>query len=341
MFRGHAPQPVHLALHHLKLTHRTVDALLALLQRCGIVQYRLAQLKCARNGAGVFLRVLQFFAQPQKQVALLLQPPAMSSEPGMRGLGALLGAATRHFRNQFDREVTERYLPRRKVDAFDPPVKKHSKDSDGELRLRHLEHLLEHGFEWQRFAFDRALHAEMVKASAELVVGSDWKDLATRIAEERHWPYLRKMVCGKAARRFGKSVAMSKFVAAFCRVMLFGAIHNGDTVTVSTFSTGLRASMGIKAYVFKFLVELGMHEYITSNTQQILVLKASPRDPTSPEIMLKFMPAGSKKYVCFFVCCPLCFLVLAVVFSRFCKAALAGLVLPAGWPGFARRPLRP
>ena len=148
--------------------------------------------------------------------------------------------AARHYRHQFDLDTELRYVPRTKLEALEDFRNTSARDTPGELRLRKLEWLLEHGFQWSRFAFDRALHTEMVKAAAELVVGEeDWAVVGAKIAEARGWRYMRKMVCGKAARRFGKSVAMSKFVAAVCYVMLLmeGALKPGDNMTISTFST--------------------------------------------------------------------------------------------------------
>lgn len=157
----------------------------------------------------------------------------------------------------------------------------------------------------------------MIKASAEMVVGEDWATVGPEIMRSRGWlkQDTSKLVCAKAPRRFGKSVALSKFLAALCEVLLTdgGALKKGDIFTMSVFSTGLRASSGIKRYVIKFLIERGMLEHIVTNREQICELSANPHDPTAPKIQINFLPSKSEAYVLSCVVVAVTAVVVAVV----------------------------
>lgn len=216
---------------------------------------------------------------------------------------ALFEAAAAHYQREYDEETEFRFAARRKIDAITNTRVSKRTATQGEKRLQRLEYILEHGFEWQRFAFDKRLHEMMVKASAELVVGEDWATVGPEIMRSRGWlkENTSKLVCAKAPRRFGKSVALSKFLAALCEVLLTdgGALKMGEIFTMSVFSTGLRASSGIKRYVIKFLIERGMLEHIVTNREQICELSANPHDPTAPKIQINFLPSKSEAYVLF------------------------------------------
>lgn len=217
-----------------------------------------------------------------------------------RRASELIRIARTHCEDQFEREATLRYKPRARLDVLSDTTIREAPATNGELRLQEVERLLEHGFAWSRFTFDRKLHDEMIKAAAPLIVGDDWDVAAKDIMAARGWTYRTPCVCGKTARRMGKSVAISKMNAAITRVMLLspGAIPAGTTFTQAVFSTGLRASAGIKQYVMGFLAELGMLDYIIKSTDQVVILAQDPSNPeSSPKVKLTFLPAKAEAYV--------------------------------------------
>ena len=220
----------------------------------------------------------------------------------------LIKRARAHCEDEFEREATLRYKPRSRLSVLSDTTIREAPATNGELRLLEVERLLEHGFAWSRYTFDRKLHDEMIKAAAPLIVGDDWDSVAEEVMRSRGWEYRTSCVCGKTARRMGKSVAISKMNAALTRVMLLspGAIPDGETFTQAVFSTGLRASAGIKQYVMGFLAELGMLDYIIKSTDQVVILAQDPANPdSSPKVKLTFLPAKAEAYVflCLLFCC--------------------------------------
>lgn len=193
----------------------------------------------------------------------------------------------------YDEETELRFGVKRRLDVLTSKRVHRTTVSDGEARLRKLEWIVEHGFQSSRYAFDRLLHGLMIRALAEMVVGSDWNIIGPTIIRDRGWTHMSKLVIGKAPRRFGKTWANSKMGVALCEVMLLsqGALKDGQTFTISIFSTGKRASNGFKQAFMQFLTERDMMDYIESNAAERLELHQRRGDPTSPKIIVNFFPS--------------------------------------------------
>ena len=184
------------------------------------------------------------------------------------------------------------------------PTKKESV-ATGAARFQRFEYILEHGFAWKRFAFDRLLHQMMLRAAAELIYGDDWEAHGPDLIKQRGWAFMSKLVCGKAPRRFGKSVALAKYLVGMIEVLLTmpGIIPRGGTFTISVFSTGMRASSGIRKYVTKFLTERGLADNQTVSNQHNIELAQDPQDDGSPNILINFLPSRATACVIVFCVC--------------------------------------
>lgn len=209
------------------------------------------------------------------------------------------------YRKSYEADLKERFGLRSRVDAATLNLTTTRLETEGERRLLWLEWALEHAFTWKRHTFERWLHEALLSAVAELLVGKDWPTVGPEICRKRRWKRLSKMVCGKAPRRFGKSVSISKFIAGLTLVCLMwkGYLQPGQDFNISVFSTCQRASTGIKQYTKRFLGELGLADFISRDQQQLTELSLEKTNDQSPSVRINFLPAKAQRYVSHYSSC--------------------------------------
>jgi hypothetical protein len=162
------------------------------------------------------------------------------------------------------------------------------------------------GCKYARSYVQKQLHREYVNACLDIIFRDSWsRDQATAMAEAGI-SRIEKKVAVAMPRRFGKSFSIGIFVAS----VLCSMQESGVTITV--YSSGLRASTNLLLIVKRFLNLIpGAPEQITVDNQETLILRAgsgperkivslpcpngvscthSPRSSPPPQVLRSFSP---------------------------------------------------
>lgn len=212
--------------------------------------------------------------------------------------------AFRHYKGKYDEAIDQEFLPRRKIENATTYVVDKPLLSVGMARMQAAEQMLESAFSLKRFHFDRQIHDAAIRAMTPVFLGDEWATLKNKILKERGWVKdgISKLVAAMGPRRMGKTVCMAKCIVVFGYIMLMmGGVEYGRKYTQTVFSTGKRASGGIRSHVMAFYAELGIDGLIIKNTAEQVILSADPSDPKAATVVVNFLPAGSTTYVFLFV----------------------------------------
>ena len=135
----------------------------------------------------------------------------------------------------------------------------------GEHRLRSFIRIVNSCFVWCLHRFQRRFISVITQSLAPFLVGDDWETVGPAIMREFGWTKVKMQAIGTAPRRFGKSVVVGVAQAAVAMVV--------PGCNQATFSTGKRASGGLRDSVLKTLIESGYQDLIvTRGTKQETIL---------------------------------------------------------------------
>lgn len=212
---------------------------------------------------------------------------------------SVFASARRHYQSLFDDELERSVMPKLRLESVSRKmVNANTTTSVGLHRLHLAEQMLETAFSMKRFHFDRQFHNNIIRAMAPVLVGDEWSTLGPKIMRDRNWPYILKLVAAMGPRRMGKSVAVAKAMVVLGTVMLLnGGVENGKAYTQTVFSTGKRASTGIRQHVMTFYAEIGVDHLIVRDSAEQVILSTIPGEPMAPRLIVNFLPAGSTTYV--------------------------------------------
>lgn len=116
-----------------------------------------------------------------------------------------------------------------------------SDEKDGLKRWEAFQSLVKSGFPWKPHVFQMRFFKECISpAVAQAVVGPDWRTYGPGLCEKYGWNHIVKRAIGSGPRREGKTVIVSVVIAALAIVL---------RCVISVFSTGKRASQGLRDYV--------------------------------------------------------------------------------------------
>ena len=157
----------------------------------------------------------------------------------------------------------------------------------GEDRFNLFVHLVRAGFVWRLKKFQLRFFELIMQTMAENIVGATWSTEGERIMRKHGWRSSPKVCAASAPRRFGKTVTLAVVMCAYALVMP-GKIQ-------SVFSTGSRASGGLRDLVRKTLDESGMRDLLmTRGTQQETVLVRSIFSQGPQFSTMNFYPSDEK-----------------------------------------------
>lgn len=157
----------------------------------------------------------------------------------------------------------------------------------GEDKFHLFVHLIRNGFVWRLKKFQNRFVELIVQTMAENIVGEDWKTIGERMMRQYGWRSTPKVCAASAPRRFGKTVTLAVIMCAYAIVMA-GRIQ-------SVFSTGSRASGGLRDLTRKTLEESGLASLLLSRgTQQETVLVRSIYNNGPQFSTMNFYPSDEK-----------------------------------------------
>lgn len=119
-----------------------------------------------------------------------------------------------------------------------------NKNKSGDRRLAAIHRGLD-SCGWARSNMQRLLHWWYLQACLPIVYGDEWELVSTRVLREHGLKRVQPYVFALAARRTGKSVAVSMFVKN-----LLMHVHG---IKIAIFSTGMRASTSLKDIILSFI----------------------------------------------------------------------------------------
>lgn len=157
----------------------------------------------------------------------------------------------------------------------------------GEDRFNLFVYLVRQGFVWRLKKFQLRFFELIMQTMAENIVGSTWATEGERLMRKHGWRSSPKVCAASAPRRFGKTVTLAVVMCAYVLVMA-GKIQ-------SVFSTGSRASGGLRDLVRKTLEESGMRDMlITRGTASETVLVRSIYAHGPQFSTMNFYPSDEK-----------------------------------------------
>jgi len=136
----------------------------------------------------------------------------------------------------------------------------------GEDKFNLFVFLVRAGFVWRLKKFQLRFFELIMQTLAENIVGATWATEGERIMRKHGWRSSPKVCAASAPRRFGKTVTLAVVMCAYT-VLMPGRIQ-------SVFSTGGRASGGLRDLVKKTLEESGMAGMLLThgnNQEKVLV----------------------------------------------------------------------
>lgn len=143
------------------------------------------------------------------------------------------------------------------VQAVKKKIDSHRKEeAGGEERLRAFRTIVYNCFLWNMYRFQRGFMDMIVQTLAPLIVGEDWKVIGPSIMKEFKWSRVKQQTICTGPRRIGKTVLIG--IAEAGAAMVIPGCNQG------TFSTGKRASGGLRDAVVKTFVASGYGEFIHS-----------------------------------------------------------------------------
>jgi len=166
-------------------------------------------------------------------------------------------------------------------------------ESIGLLRFRLFEEILENGFgeDWRREYLQRDYHELCTQAIAPLIIGDDWDRVGPELCVVRGWKYLSPVVLCKLARQIGKSVATAQVIVAMA--CAFTKYPPRTEFKIASFSTGKRATGGLRRYCLRLLQASGYDAWIDEQNQEEISLKTGDRDSFGPKIRINFYPSNA------------------------------------------------
>lgn len=117
----------------------------------------------------------------------------------------------------------------------------------GEIKFKTLINLVKNRFIFKPEKFQMNLLNMAFNALCPNILGNEWQVIGQRMMKEYNWKFHSPLVIASAPRRFGKSVSMSLLIVSYA------LISPGKEISV--YSTGTRASNGLKNIVIKILCE--------------------------------------------------------------------------------------
>lgn len=180
------------------------------------------------------------------------------------------------------------------------PPSAHKQEIDGEIRLQNFMNRFHGGFRFGTKPLRMGeFQLEFMHLISEIVapniVGNKWNIIGPRLCKKYGWKLERgaKLGLGQAARRFGKTVAMSTLMVNYA-LEVVGAIE-------SAFTTSKRTSQNLKKKVLQLIVESGFGAYILRYGEEIVMIRHPERPWERPAIM-SFYPSNHRigSYRCSF-----------------------------------------
>lgn len=157
----------------------------------------------------------------------------------------------------------------------------------GEDRFNLFVYLVRCGFVWRLKKFQLRFFELIMQTMAENIVGPSWATEGERLMRKHGWRSSPKVCAASAPRRFGKTVTLAVVMCAYVLVMA-GKIQ-------SVFSTGSRASGGLRDLVRKTLEESGMRDMLlTRGTASETVLVRSIYAQGPQFSTMNFYPSDEK-----------------------------------------------
>lgn len=155
-------------------------------------------------------------------------------------------------KKQLDSYKDDRMFEKRSLSYFQDDLTDLSLEDDlrceGDIRLRRIFYLLDTIMlhkKWTREEAQIKLHKSYIIASLPIIYGSDWDIHQERILAKFKVKDLKSLVLALFPRRYGKTIAVACFIAVMLTIIC--------GVTISTFSTGQRASGGMMDEVMRIL----------------------------------------------------------------------------------------
>lgn len=172
------------------------------------------------------------------------------------------------------------------------PASANKQEIDGEIRLQNFMNRFHGGFRFGTKPLRMGeFQLEFMHLISEIVapniVGSKWNIIGPRLCKKYGWKLERgaKLALGQAARRFGKTVAMSTLMVNYA-LEVVGAIE-------SAFTTSKRTSQNLKKKVLQLIVESGFGAYILRYGEEIVMIRHPERPWERPAIM-SFYPSNHR-----------------------------------------------
>lgn len=157
-------------------------------------------------------------------------------------------------------------------------------ECSGEMRIRDLHKYLDQ-MPLKRGDQQAEMHDLMIKTITPGLYGDDWLKEEARVLKENGWEPISKMGMVSTPRRFGKTIALAMFAAAYVMVM--------PKCEVLIYSTGKRISDSMQAKIMGNLTHLlGMTKpdgKILIKSGESLIYEPSPGDRR----IIRSLPAGS------------------------------------------------
>jgi hypothetical protein len=129
----------------------------------------------------------------------------------------------------------------------------------------------------------------IIRTLAENLMGDDWVTEGERIMRKFGWSSIPKMCLASAPRRFGKTVAVATAASGYAILM--------EDKVQAVFSTGGRASGGMRDYVRKAIVGIGLEDLIQTRgkSSENMYIKTIFDDIyNTSESTIKFLPSDPK-----------------------------------------------
>jgi hypothetical protein len=148
----------------------------------------------------------------------------------------------------------------------------------GDDKLKQIQFLLDDILKrrgWEREESQKKLHRSYVIASLPQIYGKDWEVHSQRVLKRFGVTDLKSLVLAMYPRRFGKTISIANFVSVVL-VVLSG-------ITISTFSTGRRASGSMMSEVLGLISENPhlLARVITQNHEKLKIAEKA-REPNQP-----------------------------------------------------------
>ena len=158
----------------------------------------------------------------------------------------------------------------------------------GEERFRLFIEIVRKGISWSFKNFQVEFIRKIIKTLAPNIIGAEaWAICGARIMKEFGWDRIPPSVLAAAApRRFGKTVVIASIQLAYA--LVYGGQVQG------TFSTGGRASAGIRDYVTKTADESGYADALITKGKSVETLLISSIYNHERPSVLNYYPANGK-----------------------------------------------